>query len=124
MPNLNIPTPTTPNLKINSSLITPGNIDLKKRPKVRNPDGSYSTVYSHTFQVDENNPKSPWVNAPGVIKDKTGKYFKVPDGPKGEQMAREAYYRTKEHLGIHKTLKDAQAAAEQLHKDQETYYGK
>jgi len=124
MPNLNIPVPTKPNLKINQSLITPGNIDLQKRPKVRNPDGSYSTVFTHTFPLDENNPNSPWVNAPGVIKDKNGKYFKVPDGRKGEQMVREAYYNTKEHLGIHKTLKDAEAAAIRLHEDQAKLYGK
>ena len=126
MPNLKIPAKPAPNLKINPDLVEAGNIDLKKRPKLRNPDGSYSTVFTHTFPLDEKNPNGPAVNVPGVIRTgaRPGSYIKVPDGRKGEQMAWEAFKKTNEHLGIHKSLKAAIKAAEKLHEDQANFYGK
>jgi hypothetical protein len=128
--------PNNTNLKIerekalknskDASLLEPGNIDLAKRPKVRNPDGSYSTVYSHTIPVDERDPNGPAVNIPGVIRTgaRPGSYIKVPKGRKGEQMATEAYYKTGEHLGIHKSIADAVKAAELIHDGQQKMYGK
>jgi hypothetical protein len=109
-----------------ASLVEPGNLDLTKRPRVKNPDGSYSTVFTHTFLLDENNPNGQAINVPGVIKGgaRPGLYYKVPDGRAGERPAWDAYQKTKEHLGIYKTLKDAVRAAERLHEDQQNMYGK
>ena len=108
------------------SIIEPGNLDLTKRPKVKNPDGSYSTVFTHTFLLDELKPDGPAVNVPGVIKGgaRPGLYYKVPEGRAGERLAWDEYKKTNEHLGIHKTLKDAIKAAERLHANQQNMYGK
>ena len=69
---------------------TPGNIDLTQRPIVPNPDGSFSTVRSMSFNED-------------AIKH---------------------YRDTGQHLGKFGTVQEADAYAEQLHKDQEGQYQK
>ena len=76
--------------------------------------------------LDEKNPNGPAINVPGVIRTgaRPGSYIKVPDGRKGEQMAWETYLKTKEHLGIHKSLAAAEKAAKKLHEDQQAFYGK
>ena len=108
MPNLNIPAPTKPQLKINPDLIEAGNIDLTKRPKVKNPDGSISTVRSIGIEMDGMHFNIPTVIGDKVVSDKEAiDYFK----------------KSKQHLGVYKSKKAAKAAAEQLHKDQEKYYG-
>jgi hypothetical protein len=100
------------NLKISSdpNLIEPGNIDLTKRPKVRNADGSYSTVRSIGITVDGGNV----MNIPTVVDGK------VVSNEEAVKYAR----RTKQHLGIYRDQRSADRAAMQLHKDQEQMYGK
>lgn len=92
-----------------SAIISPANIDLTKRPKVKNPDGSYSTV--RTMTITDNSGKG--INIPTVI----GNQVVTP------QEAIEHFKKTKEHLGIYKTEKDAIEAAQKLHEDQERMYG-
>jgi len=91
------------------SLVQQGTIDLTKRPKVRNPDGSYSTVRTMTITDDQGRG----INIPTVIDDR------VVD-PK---EAIEHFKRTKQHLGVYKTQQDALNAAQKLHEDQEKMYG-
>ena len=91
------------------SLIQQGTIDLTKRPKVRNPDGSYSTVRTMTITDDQGRG----INIPTVIDDR------VVD-PK---EAIEHFKKTKQHLGVYKTQQDALNAAQKLHEDQEKMYG-
>lgn len=91
------------------SLVQQGTIDLTKRPKVRNPDGSYSTVKTMTITDDQGRG----INIPTVIDDR------VVD-PK---EAIEHFKRTKQHLGVYKTQQDALNAAQKLHEDQEKMYG-
>lgn len=92
-----------------SSLVSPGNIDLTKRPKVKNPDGSYSTVRTITITDDE----GKGINIPTVI----GNQVVSP------QEAINHFKKTKQHLGVYRTEKEALDAAEKLHKEQEQMYG-
>lgn len=108
MPNLNIPASTKPQLKINPDLIEAGNIDLTKRPKVKNPDGSISTVRTIGIEMDGMYFNIPTVVGNKVVSDKEAiDYFK----------------KTRQHLGAYKSQKAADAAAKQLHKDQAKLYG-
>lgn len=91
------------------SLVQQGTIDLTKRPKVRNPDGSYSTVRTMTITDDQGRG----INIPTVIDDR------VVD-PK---EAIEHFKRTKQHLGVYRTQQDALDAAQKLHEEQEKMYG-
>lgn len=85
-----------------AGLVEPGNIDLYNRPKISNPKGGTSTVYSTSFEED-------------------GKEVLVPRAADGriltEQEARDRYHRTGEHLGKFDTPEHATAYAKQLHQD-------
>lgn len=91
-------------------LMEQGNIDLANRPVVRNPDGSYSTVRSMSFE------------------DNSGREILVPTvSPDGKILsnrdAMELYGKTGQNLGKFDTPKDADMYAEALHKAQERFYG-
>lgn len=90
--------------------IEPGNIDLKKRPKVQNPDGSYSTVRTIGVEIDGGRH----VNIPTVINGKVV----------SDEEAKKHFKRTRQHLGIYKSKEEAESAAQQLHIQQENYYGR
>lgn len=96
-------------LKI-AQAIEPGNIDLKKRPKVLNPDGSYSTVRTIGIEIDGGRH----VNIPTVIDGKVV----------SDDEAVKHFRKKRKHLGIYKTREDADTAAKQLHIQQEQYYGR
>lgn len=87
----------------------PGNIDLYNRPKVPNPQGGTSTVYSMSF-LDED-PQSP----------RYGKEVLVPRADGGriltEDEAIERYYQTGKHMGAFDTPQEATAHAETVHND-------
>jgi len=87
----------------------PGNIDLTKRPKVQNEDGSYSTVRTMTITTDQGA-----VNIPTVVNGKVV----------SEKEAIDHYRKTGEHLGIYKSVDEAVKEAEKLHDEQAQFYGK
>ncbi len=84
-------------------LAEPGNIDLSKRPVVRNADGSISTVRSASFELDGKEVLLPLVSDSGKMLTK-------------EQAIAE-YRRTGKHLGKFDSSTDADAYADALHND-------
>ena len=88
-------------------LLEKGNIDLNKRPVVKNKDGSISTVRSMSFEEDGKEVLIPTVVGNKVVSDK-------------EAIA---YYRkTGEHLGKFDSPKAADAYAKTLHEQQGDKY--
>lgn len=90
-------------------LITPGNIDIHRRPVVHNRDGSISTVRSISIGTDAGEVLIPTVIGDRVVSD---------------EAAIQHYFRTGEHLGIFKTPDAATAYAKSLHEQQALEYGK
>lgn len=98
-------------------LVEPGNIDLANRPKVKNPDGSISTVYS--IGIVDKDPRSPRfgkeVLIPGVIPDRAGRYYTDFQG----DAARRRYYESGQHLGVFDSSANSDAYGQRLHQDYE-----
>jgi hypothetical protein len=88
--------------------LEPGNIDLNKRPVVRNPDGSISTVRSMGVNFDGREMLIPTVSPEGQLLD--------------NDAAIELYRRTGQHLGAFDTPANSNAYAERLHEDQARQY--
>ena len=84
--------------------IEPGNINLQAQPKVKNPDGTTSTVRSISINVDGREILIPTVSLEQqrVLSDKE---------------AVDEYYRTGRHLGVFASPEDATAFASQLHNE-------
>ena len=95
-------------------LVEKGNIDLYDRPRVKNPDGSISTVRSMSFEHKGKEVLVP-TTAPG--RDVSGK------GPLGRIMsdteAIARHKRTGKHLGVFRSPDAATRFAHKLHKDYE-----
>lgn len=89
-------------------LLSPGNIDLAKRPVVKNPDGSISTVRSMSFEEDGKEVLVPTVSPDGRILS--------------EDDAINLYHQTGQHLGMFDNPDDATAYAETLHNQQAGMY--
>lgn len=92
-----------------SGLLEPGNINIHQRPKVRNADGSVSTVRSASF-TDDNGRN---VLIPTVIEGR---------GVVPVNEAIKHYYQTGQHLGVFDTPDNADAYAQSLHEQQAGEY--
>lgn len=86
-----------------NGLLTPGNINLNNRPRVNNPDGSYSTVRTITADID-----GKTVLLPTVI---NGKIV-------SNQEAIQHYKQTGEHMGIFNSQQAADQYDQNMHKQQ------
>lgn len=89
-------------------MIERGNIDLAKRPQVKNSDGSVSTVRSMGINVDGQEVLIPTVSDDGRIM--------------GNQEAVDTYMKTGRHLGKFTTPQASTAYAQALHSSQEAFY--
>lgn len=88
--------------------LEPGNVDLNNRPKVRNPDGSISTVRSMSFHENGREVLVPTVHDSGYVM--------------GDEEAIDHYRKTGKHLGKFDTPDNATNYAKGLHEDQERQY--
>lgn len=97
--------PTAPNEKPPApAQRAPGNIDLKNRPRVVNPDGSVSTVRSISIGTDRGEVLIPTVSDEGRLLSNAA--------------AVALYKQTGRHLGIFDSPAAATSYAKQLHADQ------
>lgn len=91
-------------------MIQPGNIDLAKRPVVRNKDGTISTVRSIGVNVDGQEVLIPTVSDDGRILS--------------DSDAIAQYKKTGKHLGKFNSPETSNIYAEKLHIEQERMYAK
>ncbi|RTM07404.1 MAG: hypothetical protein EKK31_11615 [Hyphomicrobiales bacterium] len=87
----------------------PGNIDLAKRPVVKNADGTISTVRSMSFEEDGKEILVPTVSPDGKILS--------------DQQAIDLYHKTGQHLGKFDSPQAADEYAQALHEAQAQFYG-
>lgn len=85
-----------------------GNIDLHKRPVVRNEDGTVSTVKSRSFGFDVGEVLLPTVSEDGRVMS--------------DEEAVDQFRRTGRHLGVFATPEEATEYGQRLHEDQEREY--
>lgn len=103
-PAAGLPTPKV------AGQLEPGNIDLARQPKVRNADGSVSTVDSSSYNLDGQE-----VLLPSVTPD--GRHLVKPDGTPDHTAIIREYQKTGRHLGKFRTPEEATAYAQKLHED-------
>lgn len=91
-------------------LVKAGNIDLKKLPIINNPDGSYSTVYSTSFEDEK--PGSPTYGKEVLVRG-------IINGKKTDDVnaLRNKYYQDGQHLGVFNDGASADAYGQRLHSD-------
>lgn len=89
-------------------LLESGNIDLTRRPIVKNADGSVSTVRSMSFEEDGKEILVPTVSPDGKVLS--------------DEQAIELYHKTGQKLGVFKSADDATAYAQALHNQQANLY--
>lgn len=84
--------------------LAPGNIDLAHRPKVKNEDGSVSSVRSIGVNLGDGETLIPTVSPDGKILS--------------DDDAVELYKTSGQHLGKYKTVEESNAAAQRIHEQQ------
>jgi hypothetical protein len=89
-------------------MVERGNIDLSKRPVVKNPDETISTVRSMSFREGQNEVLVPTVSDDGKILS--------------NDQAIALYRKTGKHLGKFLSPESATAYAKKLHEQQAEYY--
>lgn len=89
-------------------MVEVGNIDLTKRPVVRNKDGSISTVRSIGINIDNQEVLIPTVSDDGKLLT--------------DKQAIDLYKKTGKHLGKFSNVESSNTYAEKLHLDQEKMY--
>ncbi len=87
---------------------TQGNINIFNRPRVKNPDGSVSTVRTISIGTDDGEVLIPTVSDDGKIMT--------------DEEAIQQYSKTGKNFGTFDNPDDATAYAQALHKQQEEYY--
>ena len=88
--------------------VEPGNIDIYNRPRVKNQDGSISTVRSMGVNIDGKEVLIPTVSDDGKILSL--------------DEAVEQYRKTGKHLGVFASPEDSTKYAKALHNQQEAFY--
>lgn len=99
-------------------VLEPGNIDLARQPKVRNPDGSISTVDSIGLNLDGKEYLLPTVTPDGRHFVNDAREMGIPSNLLGQavaDMAFEEFRKTGRHLGVFATPADSDAYAKHLH---------
>lgn len=88
--------------------LQPGNVNLGNRPRVKNADGSISTVRSVSFNVDGKEVLMPTVSDAGKVLS--------------NEEALAMYQASGKHLGVFDTPENATAYAKALHEQQAVDY--
>lgn len=96
--------PGTGHFQPESGLVEKGNIDLSNRPRVKNKDGSVSTVLSMGIGTDKGEVIIPRISDDGIALS--------------EKEAIQLYHKTGKHLGIYKDVSSANNAANAIHEQQ------
>lgn len=94
--------------EVEGGALEAGNIDLHRRPIVRNRDGSISTVRSRSFGMPQGEVLLPTVSDDGRILT--------------DEEALALFQQTGRHLGVFRTPDAATRYAQQLHEDQAREY--
>ena len=97
-----VPSAATP---LANGILSKGNINLNSRPRVKNANGTISTVKSKSFNIDGKEVLLPTVSDDGKIMT--------------DQEALKQYFETGKHLGIFTSPEEATKYAIKLHNNQE-----
>jgi len=119
-------------LKGNSvpGMLDVGNIDLNQRPSIKNADGTSSSIFSMTVPIGKEGQPLEWghkdITGYALVPSIADGKFLTKDGKMPDQSNKKAmqaledeatkyYTKTKQHLGIFKTMQDANSYAARTH---------